>query len=130
MDENGFIDSRELEIVARSFNPQANVDQEVKIILGKLDKNQDSKIDLGEWVTVLFDLFQFMNIEAFDKHCEELLTLLRTNADAVRAELAAAVTTAATAATATAATTAATHHHHPNSTLRSPAAPAPRAVKT
>jgi hypothetical protein len=39
---------------------------EVKVIMGKLDKNQDSMIDLREWVSVLFDLFRFMNKSAFD----------------------------------------------------------------
>lgn len=53
-----------------------NVDQEVKLILGKLDKNGDSQIDLREWVTVLNDLFRFMNAAAFEKHCEELLNLI------------------------------------------------------
>lgn len=57
-----------------------NVDQEVKLILGKLDKNGDSQIDLREWVTVLNDLFRFMNASAFEKHCEELLNLISTYA--------------------------------------------------
>jgi Ca2+-binding EF-hand superfamily protein len=63
-------------VVAKCFNSQANVDQEVKVIFGKLDKNQDGLIDLREWVSVLFDLFRFMSANAFEKHCEELLALL------------------------------------------------------
>lgn len=47
------------------------------MIFGKLDKNQDGQIDLREWVSVLFDLFRFMSAGAFDKHVEELLTLLK-----------------------------------------------------
>ncbi len=64
-------------MVARCFNLQANTEQEVKVIFGKLDKNQDGHIDLREWVSVLFDLFRFMSAGAFDKHCEELLALLK-----------------------------------------------------
>ncbi len=73
----GLIDPSELEVVARCFNLQANTEQEVKVIFGKLDKNQDGHIDLREWVSVLFDLFRFMSAGAFDKHCEELLALLK-----------------------------------------------------
>jgi hypothetical protein len=74
---DGFIDPSELEIVARCFNTAANVDQEIKVIFSKLDKNRDGMINLREWVSVLFDLFRFMSAGAFDKHCEELLALLK-----------------------------------------------------
>jgi len=89
MNNDGMIDNHELEAVAKCFNPGANteqIQQEVKIILGKLDKNQDSKIDQAEWVTVLFDLFQFMNPDAFDKHCEELLNVVNKGATQVAAQ--------------------------------------------
>ncbi len=81
IDGNGLIDGRELEMVARCFNSNANVDQEVKVILGKLDKNQDSVIDLREWISVLFDMFRFMNLNAFDKHCEDLIGLMKRYQD-------------------------------------------------
>jgi hypothetical protein len=35
-------------------------------------------------VNVLFDLFRFMKREAFDKHCEELLTLIKQNQAVVK----------------------------------------------
>jgi len=80
---DGFLDPPELEIVARCFNAQANanVDQEVKVIISKLDKNGDGRVDLREWNAVLFDLFRFMNAAAFDKHCDELLQLIKTKAN-------------------------------------------------
>jgi hypothetical protein len=56
----------------------------VKVIFGKLDKNQDTLIDLREWVSVLFDLFRFMNKTAFEKHCEELLSLIKKNTPQVQ----------------------------------------------
>jgi Ca2+-binding EF-hand superfamily protein len=50
---------------------------EVKVIIGKLDKNQDGQIDLREWVSVLFDLFRFMSAGAFENHVNELLVLIK-----------------------------------------------------
>eukprot|EP00823_Brevimastigomonas_motovehiculus_P003152 TRINITY_DN1891_c0_g1_i1.p1 TRINITY_DN1891_c0_g1~~TRINITY_DN1891_c0_g1_i1.p1 ORF type:complete len:148 (-),score=54.59 TRINITY_DN1891_c0_g1_i1:314-757(-) len=82
LDHDGIISGVELETVARCFNPEssgASIDQEVKIVLAKLDKNHDGRVDLTEWVTVLFEIFQFMNLDAFDKHCEELIVLVKNN---------------------------------------------------
>jgi len=88
LDDNGLIDAFELEVAVRSFNPQcSNVDQEVKTVLGKLDKNQDSKIDPNEWTNGLMDLFQFMSNDAFERHCDELLSLIKQNAERVRQQL-------------------------------------------
>ena len=52
---------------------------EVKVIFGKLDKNQDGMIDLREWVSVLFDLFRFMAAPAFEKHCAELIAIIQNS---------------------------------------------------
>jgi len=87
---DGVLDPSELEVVARCFNAQANTEQEVKVIFGKLDKNQDGLIDQREFVTVLFDLFQFMTGNAFAKHCEELLALLKKAHDGAAGTTAAA----------------------------------------
>jgi len=85
INQDHFIDAKELETIARAFHAvqqqspsnTINVDQEVKIIFGKLDMNGDGLIDVSEWCAVLLDLFRFMNDTAFQTHCEELLTLCK-----------------------------------------------------
>ena len=48
--------------------------QEVRVIMGKLDRNGDGLISSEEWIHVLNELFKFMNSTAFEKHAAELLT--------------------------------------------------------
>lgn len=79
-DFDGVLNSNDLERLARSFNATDNPTQDVRIVLSQLDKNQDGAIDQTEWVSTLFDIFYFMNKDAFNKHCEELLTALRAQA--------------------------------------------------
>lgn len=83
-DKNGdnLLDPSELQIIAKSFHisqsisqTRDDIDQEVKIIMSKLDTNGDGLIGRTEWITVLTDLFRFMNDRAFQTHCEELLSL-------------------------------------------------------
>jgi hypothetical protein len=62
--------------------------------MSRLDKNRDGLISRDEWVSFLGELFQFMNLDAFDKHCQELFATL-SKADK------AAAAPAATAAAAT-----------------------------
>jgi len=74
---SGYIEAEELATVARVFSPNAeDVEAEVKLILNRLDKDRDGKISPDEWNGFLGDLFQFMNQDAFDKHCKELLKTL------------------------------------------------------
>ena len=75
---------------------------EVKVIFAKLDLNQDSQIDQDEWVrrrrcvflsrfalqiNVLFDLFRFMKLEAFNKHCDELAAVIKQNQAGIKASM-------------------------------------------
>ena len=74
---DGLISNSELSLVASWFNPESNTSQEVAIIMNKLDKNQDSHIDKQEWIQQLFELFRFMNAQAFEKHTQELCNLIK-----------------------------------------------------
>eukprot|EP01006_Ploeotia_vitrea_P064229 TRINITY_DN87323_c0_g1_i1.p1 TRINITY_DN87323_c0_g1~~TRINITY_DN87323_c0_g1_i1.p1 ORF type:complete len:103 (-),score=50.95 TRINITY_DN87323_c0_g1_i1:82-390(-) len=73
---DGYLDADELTAVAKAFNSKADTAQEVKLIINRLDTNRDGRISRREWVDFLIELFQFMNREAFDKHCQELSSTL------------------------------------------------------
>jgi hypothetical protein len=63
--------------VALYFNPKSDKDEEVKLIMRRLDRKKVGVISQKDWVDFLMDLFQFMKPEAFEKHCEELMTTIK-----------------------------------------------------
>lgn len=89
---DGVIDRRELEAVAKAFNvgPDADLDLQCRIILSKLDQNSDGVIDKEEWVSALYESFRFMTLAAFEKHCNELMAIVKASSAATRAFLASA----------------------------------------
>lgn len=74
--KDGFIDRDELKALALAFNANADVDKEVSLIMSRLDKDHDDLVSKEEWLSFLSDLFQFMNVDAFDEHCKELFSTL------------------------------------------------------
>lgn len=83
--KDGFVDRSELASLALAFNADAEVEKEVSLVMSRVDKDKDGLISKQEWVAFLSDLFQFMNLEAFERHCDELFATLTARASESKA---------------------------------------------
>jgi len=75
--KNGVLEVDELKFVARAFNPQADTDEEVRTVISRITKGRSDTISREDWIKFLNELLQFMNKDAFEKHCQELLSTVK-----------------------------------------------------